>query len=264
MFNYLITQSPFTLLLLQTHSLSTRSPSSALPLHSLPPNAAEGTSTFRKHPSLIFPLFWWEKVAGAKGRGGGCHLREVSFSSFGVRLCQLRRGSAAPASPHPRLGTRRRAAPSAPLPERGEPVPHSRRLMSPPSPAAAGGCERDPAPGRQQGARVWFHSPEAALTRGAGKGGKTVSENYFCSCEAGCGAVPSSGGVPCVRPPAPAPPLQAVLRSLPLPLRSPRRRAGGTADFLFAQSESLFTSGISQRHIKESKQVQVNHEMVTF
>lgn len=38
----------------------------------------------------------------------------------------------------------------------------------------------------------------------------------------------------------------------------------GPADILLAQSESLFTSGISQRHIKESRQVQVNHEMVTF
>lgn len=92
-----------------------------------------------------------------------------------------------------------------------------------------------------------------------------MSETYFCSCEAGCDAVPSSG---CA---APSPSTAAAGRAGPAPpalppaaLAQPPARPGGNADFLLVQSESLFTSGISQRHIKESKQVQVNHEMVTF
>lgn len=57
-------------------------------------------------------------------------------------------------------------------------------------------------------------------------------------------------------PPAPVLPL-------PVASRSPRRCPGGTTGFLLPEV-SLFTPGISRRHIKESRQVQVNHEMVTF
>lgn len=82
----------------------------------------------------------------------------------------------------------------------------------------------------------------------------------------------TAGGVLGVCDPPTPPSLPVPVRGagtaerIPVPVRSPRRRPRGvgTADFLRAQSESLFTSGISQRHIKESRQVQVNHEMVTF
>lgn len=44
---------------------------------------------------------------------------------------------------------------------------------------------------------------------------------------------------------------------------SPLRGPEGTSDFSFTKWE-LSTSSISQGHIKKSRQVQVNHEMVTF
>lgn len=47
------------------------------------------------------------------------------------------------------------------------------------------------------------------------------------------------------------------------PPSTPLRGPEGTSDFAFTEWE-LSTSSISQRHIKKSRQVQVNHEMVTF
>lgn len=153
--------------------------------------------------SLIFPLFWWEKVPEGRGEGagrlrGGCYLQEVSFPSppFGVQSCQRPRAQTPPPpplyGPRPAAGARGKAAPSAatlkegPLPgTAGDCCLRARRLLP-----GGGGV---PAPQQQQGSGSGFILPRQLLQGELGKGEKVVNETYFCSCDEGCDAAHSWG-----------------------------------------------------------------------